>query len=218
MVSDKSKYDLTTPDEFISDKKLSEEELGEYVNRIERIISGEREENVVCFDECGNIIGHLRGERNAATIPKEYLESSIIITHNHPDGGTLSATDVSRLYEGNAEEIRAVAGGVWYSIKQTENTLQKPAVVVRKELGAYMDENEYLTIFDVCESKGICVNREKGKGIIPKMPEWMNKRKFVSQIQDIQRETKLLRILRLHQALSKYAEANNLEYKIGVLE
>ena len=82
--------EFQTPKNQISRIPIPENDLMEIVLDCESKIQNERRENVVCFDECGNVICHLVGDRTNVSIPVSVWERSKIITHNHPDGATPS--------------------------------------------------------------------------------------------------------------------------------
>ena len=209
---------LTTPETERKTILLTEEELHTRLIELERQIQNHEEENVLAVDECGNVLIHLVGKRDCVVLPREYWDSAKVVTHNHPDGATLSETDISRLYDTNIEEIRACAGGVWYSVKR-EDEEDKNAAAVREELADYLAEVEQNCIIEICDRNGVDVEVDTETGMFyPIQPPGIEDKLFTDICNTSIREYKLLRVVRLHKALVSYAGMSNLCYRVGVLE
>ena len=209
---------LTTPEAERKSKPLTEEELYTRIIELEKQIQNLPEENVLAIDECGNVLTHLVGKREDVAMPLEYWESAKVVTHNHPDGATLSDTDISRLYDTGIEEIRACTGGVWYSVKREDET-PKDAAVVRDELATYLADVEQNCIVEICDKNGVDVEVNAESGMFsPIQHTGLTDEQFKDVCNESMRQYKLLRVVRLHKALESYARMNNLCYKVGALE
>ena len=210
--------ELTTPEKYFSDIPLTEEELHNKVILCERQIVNSPVENVLVFDECGNIIVHLIGNQKVVNLPMKYWNAAKVITHNHPDGATLSAVDVSQIFRTPVDELRAVSGDVWYSVKRGENCT-KQAQTVLSELSKHLHENDYYAVKDICDKNGILVEIDSEKGMCrTAKPKDMDYAEYLDLREKSIKESSILRILRLHQALSDYAEKNDIIYTFGVLK
>ena len=209
---------LTTTEDEQRTIPMDEEELHYRVIELERQIQNLPEENVLAVDECGNVLIHLVGKRDKVVLPREFWDSAKVVTHNHPDGATLSDSDIARLYDTNVGEIRACTGGVWYSAKR-EDESQKDAAAVHEELSAYLAEVEQNCIIEICDRNGVDVEVDTESGMFsPIQPEGTSDELFEDICNTSMREYKLLRVVRLHKALESYAGKNSLCYTVGALE
>ena len=209
---------LTTPEAERMTKPLADDELYIRLIELEKQIQNMPEEHILAVDECGNVLIHLVGKRDSVILPQEYWDSAKVITHNHPDGATLSDTDISRLYDTDIKEIRACTGGVWYSIKREDET-PKEAEAVREELATYLADVEQNCIVEICDRNGVDVEVNTESGMFaPIQPAGIDEEAFEEICNSTMREYKLLRIVRLHKALESYAGMNNLCYEVGALE
>ena len=175
-------------------------------------------ENVLAFDKCGNVLTHLIGERTRVTMPAEIWNAAKVVTHNHPDGATLSAEDISHLFDTKVSEIRAVSGDVWYSAKRSSETPSKTAETVNDELSSIISEAECFTIHDLSEHNGISAEIDTENNTVKAVkPENMSDEEFDEKRIKTIREAEILRIIRLHKALDEYAKKNHIIYTVGEL-
>ena len=152
-------------------------------------------------------------------LPAKYWNEGKVITHNHPDGATLSAVDVSRLYETPINEIRACSGGVWYSVKRGDETTPRNPYAVETELFNHLLNNEEFAIRDICEKNGIYADININNGTCKAVKPWeMSNSEFARMKDKSIKEVGILRILRLHQALADYCSKNGIIYTFGGLE
>ena len=112
--------DLITPEREWSTLPLPADELQERVKELERMIQYRPRENLLAVDDCGNVIMHTVGAVDHVSMSTRYWNTAKVITHNHPSGATLSGTDISQLFNTTCPEIRACAGGLWYSVRKED--------------------------------------------------------------------------------------------------
>ncbi|MDO5846284.1 MAG: hypothetical protein Q4Q04_05105 [Methanocorpusculum sp.] len=208
---------LATTDEDVTTDPLSREELQEIAKHYETIIQHDTRENILAIDECGNVIKHAVGTREAVTMEREFWDDAAIITHNHPDGVTFSATDVSHLFDTDCGEIRVCSGGAWYSIRKTP-AVNLTAVGVEIELSAFLIRADSDAAEAASEKNGITIEiNEETRVCRAVRPDGMTKEDFLERAEQARKDYRILRVIALHKALMSYAKARNLIYEVGEL-
>lgn len=213
--------DLITPDEELCEYCLEDDELFERVCELERKIQNRPLENILAIDECGNVIMHLIGDFKRVSMGLQYWDSAKVITHNHPNGATLSGTDVSHLFDTDCMEIRACSFNTWYSVKITDEALDiedLDAEKVERELSAILNEEVIKSLQNSCRHNGFEIEIDsESKTVKPVKPENMSNTEFLKRIALAKREQHILSIVYTHKAMKDYTAANKIKYEVGEL-
>ena len=91
------------------------------VRRAEVAVASQARETVIVLAAEGRSIYHGAGERDRVAVPRGVLPGSTVI-HNHPDGGSLSRTDVQRMLEHKIAQMRVVASDAVYILDLPTDT------------------------------------------------------------------------------------------------
>lgn len=130
--------ELVTPEDKRSKTKLSESKLLEIVKSYERKIHKRPIENLLYFDECGNIISHCVGSSGSVYIDKEAENACVVNTHNHPYNNLKPApqsdADVMNFLMYGSKIARVCSYGVTYQYKKGPN--YNPSKLSRSEISA----------------------------------------------------------------------------------
>ncbi|HJJ39123.1 MAG TPA: hypothetical protein O0X42_03195 [Methanocorpusculum sp.] len=164
--------ELVTPQDKRKTKKLSEKELLEVVKSYERKIHKRPIENLLYFDECGNVISHSVGNGVSVHIDREMEGICAANTHNHPYSNLKPAPqsdqDVKVFLKYGAPIARVCSYGVTYQYKKGRNynknklsaeeismltkTLKNQFLEMQKDL--FIEIGEYLHIRVIVKKKG----------------------------------------------------------------
>lgn len=209
--------DLMTPFKNWNKTLLPKRELLNKVHKLESIIQNRRVENILAIDERGNVIMHVVGERGKVSMDKEYWNNAAIITHNHPDGATLSGTDVSHLFDTDCDEIRACAGGVWYSV-QRGSCEDLDAEEVEVSITAKLNEAMSKSLYDACQYNEIPIEIDLNNLTCKTIkPSYMSEEIFKEKVRKSKKEQRILSVIYLHNAMREYTDENNIIYNVGEL-
>lgn len=210
--------DLITPEQERSTLILPPDELQERVKELERLIQYRPRENLLALDTCGNVIMHTVGAIDHVSMNTGYWNAAAVITHNHPSGATLSGTDISQLFNTKCPEIRACAGGLWYSIQKEDGCRNYNPAEIDTEFSELLHLVDVDALIDATENNGLetDINEEK-QTCAPIQPESMTYAEFRQRAEQARGEHRILRVVRLHLALKEHAPEVNLIYKAGEL-
>ncbi|HJK78887.1 MAG TPA: hypothetical protein O0Y06_07995 [Methanocorpusculum sp.] len=210
--------DLLTPKRERSTFILPADELQERVKELERQIQYRPRENLLAVDRCGNVIMHTVGAVDHVSMNTGYWNAAAVITHNHPSGATLSGTDISQLFNTACPEIRACAGGLWYSIQKEDGCRNYDPAEIDTEFSELLHSVDVEALIDATENNGLETDIDEEKQTCaPVQPESMTYVEFRQRAEQARGEHRILRVVRLHLALKEHAPKVNLIYKAGEL-
>ena len=210
--------DLITSEQDMSDLILPADELEVQIKELERLIQYRQRENLLEVDACGNVIMHTVGAIDRVSMSPEYWNNAEVITHNHPSGATLSWTDISHQFDSECREIRACAGGLWYSIQKDDRCGNYDPAEIDQTFSGLLYRGDIESMIEAAEINGLEteVNEEELK-CSPIQPKSMSYLEFRQKAEQARGEHRILRVVRLHLLLKQHAPRANLIYKAGEL-
>lgn len=106
-------------DNVIIKERWSEEAIASRI-RDEKILQGYKIEHAVLYNSNGEQIFHKQGEKHSVGFTSEEIKMMRggSLTHNHPQGATLSGADIDMLRLSGLQEIRAVGKNGIYVMRQ----------------------------------------------------------------------------------------------------
>lgn len=87
----------------------------------EKILSGNKYETAVIYNDDGTIAFQKKGNKNSVVFTKQEIKAmnGKVLTHNHPNASVLSPNDINIMRRGNLSEIRACNGNGAYVIRRS---------------------------------------------------------------------------------------------------
>lgn len=91
--------------------------------RDERILTGNRYETAILYDETGNVENRKKGNADSVHFTEKEIKTmkGKILTHNHPNGSTFSSADINMLRRADLAEIRACSRRGTYIMRRPKN-------------------------------------------------------------------------------------------------
>jgi hypothetical protein len=108
----------TTAEEPVK-KKLAAAELSAILTKLEKPIRSQLFETAIVLEDYGKELLRREGTETAVDLSgtSHILKNCRILTHNHPNGTSLSSTDVSLAIHHNIQEIRCFGTEYRYSLR-----------------------------------------------------------------------------------------------------
>lgn len=208
---------ITNPRER-SSTPLSYDDLLRRVKTLELEIQDQPHENILAIDECGNVLMHLIGGKNRVSMSRKHWNAAKVVTHNHPDGGTLSGSDISHLFDTECQEVRACCFNTWYSARRTAKTADKDAETVLSELTEDINDAVKEAAADACFNNSVGLKTDsKTHRFTPINNAGMSVDDFGECAEQAGREFSILSVVYTHSAVAEYAADNEIDYNVGEL-